>query len=146
MLERQHSALVKAQLRYFANNRRRSWRNGVHASFVDASIQLESLLALLVAALYWLVVEIGQGLLRPSLDPHRGSGHSVKLGIGLLLVWVVVSICHNKLKPYEFIPEVEKPYSTPRDRRIVHIYNIGGFAFLVFMFAAASYMRHVFGA
>lgn len=109
----------------------------MHDAFVDAIFQLETLLAVLIGGIYLVLATVGQGLL------HISTNGKDKVGVfaGVIVLLVAILTIHNRIKIYEFIPDVEKAYGTPRDRLWVYLYNIGGFVYLVVMIVVAHLIR-----
>jgi len=57
----------------------------------------------------------------------------------MFTVWML----NRKLKPYEFVPDIEKAYDTARDRIIVWIYYAGGFVLIPIGLVASTYLKKV---
>lgn len=139
---RHESLLIKALLRNYASNLRRSWRNAPHAAFVDATIQLEALVMLVLATVLALIEIALSRTIFPSLSFQLGSskysrGTIIMVAAAALVLWLV----DRKLKPYEFVSGAEKAYDTPRDRIIVWIYYASGFIILVVGMVLSDYLK-----
>lgn len=137
-----HGPLVKALLRIYASNLRRSYRNSPHAAFVDATIQLDALMALIFGSLFMLVEIAASRTFLPSLSVLVGNtkysrGILIVMAVVLIIVWLV----NRKLMPYEFVPDVEKAYDTARDRTIAWIYYAGGFLLIPLGLFASIYLK-----
>lgn len=136
--KRNDNAVVKALLRIYAMNRRRSWRNSQHAAFLDATIQLEVLSALTLTLIFSIAKIILGGLFFPSFG--RLNSTFISLALVIPIIWIL----DQRLKPYEFIPNVEKAYDTARDRIIANTYYVSGSAILGLGLYAAYSLRKVF--
>jgi hypothetical protein len=141
---RRDGPLVKALLRNYASNLRRSYRNSPHAAFVDATIQLDTLMAVALASLFMLVEIVASRTILPSLSLSVGNTkYSRGMLIVVLAVMFTVRMLNKKLKPYEFVPGVEKAYDTAQDRIIVWIYYAGGVLLIPIGLVASTYLKQV---
>jgi len=136
------SPLIKALLRNYASNLRRSWRNTPHAAFVDATIQLEALVMLCFVAILALIEIALSSTILPSLAFQFGNtkytrGTIIMVAVAALALWLV----DRKLKPYEFVPGADKAYDTPRDRILVWVYYASGFVILIVGVFLSDYLK-----
>jgi hypothetical protein len=137
---RNDSILMKIVLRNYAANLRRSWRNSPRAAFVDATFQVEALIAVIVACMFGIINLLLSRTIVPSLA--RGA-HGRNNGVVLLTVLgliVMVSV-DRTLKRYEPDPGVQVAYDTPRDRRLVYCYYAIGFAVIGLTLMGAYYIN-----
>jgi hypothetical protein len=142
MKQRHDSPLIKALLRNYASNLRRSWRNTRHAAFVDATIQLEAIVMIGVAAIFALIEIALSRTILPSLSFPFGHTKYTRGTIAIVVAGAVVLwLLDRKLKPYEFVPGSDKAYDTPRDRIIVWIYYASGFLILVVGDILSDYLK-----
>jgi uncharacterized membrane protein len=137
-----HGPLVKALLRIYASNLHRSYRNSPHAAFVDATIQLNALMALILGSLLMLVEIVASRTFLPSLSLLVGN---TKYNRGIVIVvaavMIIIWLLNRKLLPYEFVPDVEKPYDTARDRIIAWSYYAAGFLLIPLVLIASIYLK-----
>jgi hypothetical protein len=141
---RHDSPLIKALLRNYASNLRRSWRNTPHAAFVDATIQLEALVMVGVALIFALIQIALTRTILPSLSLPFGNtkytrGTIIMVAAGAVVLWFV----DRKLKPYEFVPGADKAYDTPRDRIMVWVYYASGFVILVIGVVLSDFLKQL---
>src|SRR5476649_2111362 len=123
--EPRYNVLVRMLLRHYAKNRRRSWRNGAHDAFYDATIQVEVPLTALVVT----PLALANLILNRTLIPWLAQTAFDKITngaaiVGLLSIAIVVAI-DTSFKPYEFIPGIERQFDTKRDRNLVNLYFFG---------------------
>ena len=94
-------------------------------------------------ALIFALIEIALSrTILPSLSFPFGStkytrGTIIIVAVGAVVFWFV----DRKLKPYEFVPDVDKAYDTPRDRIIVWIYYASGFISLVMGVVLSGFLK-----
>jgi putative exporter of polyketide antibiotics len=143
---RADGVLVKMLLRHYAKNLRRSWRNTPHDAFFDATLQLETILAVAVAMPLVLLELVLTRTILPSLATLAFGKYSYGVVIILVLGLVAIWMVDRKLKPYEFIPGIEAGYDTARDRVIVNLYFASGFVLLGVGLFAAYYLNKIFPA
>jgi hypothetical protein len=143
--QRRHSVLAKALLRNYASNLRRSWRNSPHDAFVDATIQVEAIVTVVLVTVLMMFEIVASRTVLPSLSFVVGHtrytrGTIVVLAIILIGVWTV----DRKLKRYEFLPNADKAYDSPRDRIIAWIYYAAGFAIIILGLVISIYIKRAF--
>lgn len=78
----------------------------------------------------------------PSLSLQLGNtkytrGTIIMVAVAAIVLWFV----DRKLKPYEFVPGVDKAYDTPRDRIMVWIYYASGFVMLAVGVVLSDYLK-----
>jgi hypothetical protein len=142
---RRDGILAKALLRNYASNLRRSWRNSPHAAFVDATIQVEALVTVMLVTVLMMFEIMASRTVLPSLSFVVGHtkytrGTIIVLAIVLIGLWTI----DRRLKPYEFLPGAGTAYATSRDRVIVWIYYAAGFAIVMLGLVVSIAIKRAF--
>jgi hypothetical protein len=124
-MDQEYNFLVRMLLRHYAKNRRRSWRSGPHDAFLDARIQVEGPLAVLIVsplALANLILSrtIWPWLARIMFD--KVTNGAAIVGLSSLAIFIAVDQLFGR---YEFIPNIEAHFNTERDRNLVNIFFFG---------------------
>jgi hypothetical protein len=135
--------LKRTVLRHYAANLRRSWRNAPRDAFVDATFQVEGVIAGTIACIFGLINFIMTRTFFPAL---AGNVHG-KPG-GVLIVAAISLLCmvfvDRKLKQYEPQPGMPILYDTSRDRVLVYVFFASGFIVLALGLTAAYFASRSF--
>jgi hypothetical protein len=135
--------LKRTVLRHYAANLRRSWRNAPRDAFVDATFQVEGVIAVTIACIFGLINFL---LIRTIFPALAGNVHG-KPG-GVLIVAAIGLVCmvfvDKKLKQYEPPPGMALLYDTSRDRVLVYVFFASGFIILALGLTAAYFISRSF--
>jgi hypothetical protein len=135
--------LKRTVLRHYAANLRRSWRNAPRDAFVDATFQVEGVIAVTIACIFGLINFL---MIRTIFPALAGNVHG-KPG-GVLIVAAIGLVCmvfvDRKLKQYEPHPGMAILYDTSRDRVLVYVFFASGFIVLALGLTAAYFISRSF--
>lgn len=142
--KRRHDPLIKALLRNYSSNLRRSWRNTPHAAFLDATIQTESLVMVILVFGLSLIETVLSRTIWFSLSLHVANSKFTH-GMVIVLVMALISfwLVDRKLTPWEFVSGADKVYDTPRDRMMVWVYYASGLVFVVLTVVLSDYLKQL---
>lgn len=137
--------LKRTVLRHYAANLRRSWRNAPRDAFVDATFQVEGVIAVTIACTFSLINLFMTRAISPALvgNVHgKPGGMLIVAAIGLACMVLV----DRKLKQYEPHSGMVILYDTSRDRALVYVFFVSGFIVLALGLTAAYFINRSFPA
>lgn len=142
----EYNVLVRMLLRYYAKNRRRSWRNRPHDAFLDARIQMEGPLAIFIVGPLTLSYLILSRTIMPWLTEvafDRVTKGGVIVALLSIAIFIGIDMSFGR---YESIAEVETRFNSESDRKWVNLYFVGGICALAAGLLAAHFIKITFPA